>query len=246
MPRPPYRIPTVTAVVVALSATFGTGLYAALGPAAASAGTWFPLGVLLAALLALGVVGSTAHLSLARPAGPELARGDLPAPALRLGAVARVTSRAAAGSAAALVFGAYVLPTQPVTIAVVAVLAVVAVNAFGVRISPGAARGLVVGTLLALTVAIVVGLRADGPHAVLSSAMPAAATGAGIAGDGAGRPTTRPSPRCRPRSSRARSACSPPPGSCSSPSPGCPASPSSGAACGTRCGRSAGPPHSPS
>lgn len=188
MPRPPYRIPTVTAVVVALSATFGTGLYAALGPAAASAGTWFPLGVLLAALLALGVVGSTAHLSLARPAGPELARGDLPAPALRLGAVARVTSRAAAGSAAALVFGAYVLPTQPVTIAVVAVLAVVAVNAFGVRISPGAARGLVVGTVLALTVAIVVGLRSDGPHAVLSSAMPAAATGAGIAGDGAGTP----------------------------------------------------------
>lgn len=186
MPRPPYRIPTVTAVVVALSATFGTGLYAALGPAAASAGTWFPLGVLLAALLALGVVGSTAHLSLARPAGPELARGDLPAPALRLGAVARVTSRAAAGSAAALVFGAYVLPTQPVTIAVVAVLAVVAVNAFGVRISPGAARGLVVGTVLALTAAIVVGLRSAGAHAVLSSAMPAAATGAGI--DGAGAP----------------------------------------------------------
>lgn len=181
-------MPTVTAVVVALAATFGTGLYAALGPAAASAGTWFPLGVLLAALLALGVVASTAHLSLARPAGPELARGDLPAPALRLGAVARVTSRAAAGSAAALVFGAYVLPTQPVTIAVVAVLAVVAVNAFGVRISHGAARGLVVGTLLALTVAIAVGLSSEGPQAVLSSAMPAAATGAGIAGDGAGTP----------------------------------------------------------
>lgn len=178
----------MTAVVVALSATFGTGLYASLGPAAASAGGWFPLGVVLAALLALATVASTAYLTLARPAGPELARGDLPVCALRLGAVARVTSRAAAGSAAALVFGAYVLPTQPVTIAVVAVLAVVAVNAFGVRISPGAARGLVVGTLLALTVAIGVGLSAGGPQTAPSSAMPAAATGAGLAGDAAGTP----------------------------------------------------------
>lgn len=87
---------TATAVVVALAAMFGTGLYAALAPAAAFAGVWFPLAVVLAGLLALTVVASTAHLTTARPAGPELVRGDLPAPALRLGAIARLVSRTAA------------------------------------------------------------------------------------------------------------------------------------------------------
>ncbi|MEQ3550271.1 amino acid permease [Pseudonocardia nematodicida] len=187
MPRPPYRIPTVTAVVVALAAMFGTGLYAVLAPAAAFAGGWFPVGVVLAGLLALGVVTSTAHLATARPAGPELVRGDLPAPAVRLGATARLVSRTAAAAAAAGVFGAYVLPSQPSPVAVVAVLAVVVVNAVGLRISPGVSRGLVVGTLIVLALVAGVGLRADAPEgAGPSSAMPAAAVAVpdGVAGVG--------------------------------------------------------------
>ncbi|MEV1292615.1 hypothetical protein [Pseudonocardia sp. NPDC049635] len=189
MPRPPYRMPTATAVVVALAAMFGTGLYAALAPAAASAGPWFPLGVLLAALVALGVVASTAHLATARPAGPELVRGDLPASAVRLGAVARLVSRVAAAAAAAGVFGAYVLPTQPLPVAVVAVLAVIAVNAAGVRVSPAASGGLVVGTVLVLVLVAGVGLTTDAPEgAGPSSAMPAAELAVGAVADGAGTP----------------------------------------------------------
>ncbi|MEU6702054.1 hypothetical protein [Pseudonocardia sp. NPDC046786] len=189
MPRPPYRMPTATAVVVALAAMFGTGLYAALAPAAAVSGPWFPLGVLLAGLVALGVVASTAHLATARPAGPELVRDDLPAPAVRLGAVARLVSRAAAAAAAAGVFGAYVLPTQPLPVAVVAVLAVIAVNAAGVRVSPAASGGLVVGTLLVLALVAGVGLTTDAPEgAGPSSAMPAAELAGAAVADGAGTP----------------------------------------------------------
>ncbi|ANY05193.1 amino acid permease [Pseudonocardia sp. HH130630-07] len=172
----------MTAVVVALAATFGTGLYASFAPAAAAAGVWFPVGVVLAGLVALAVVASTAHLATVRPAGPELVRGDLPGPALRLGALARLVSRTAAAAAAAGVFGAYVLPSSPGTVAVVAVLAVVGVNAAGVRISPSASRGLVVATLLVLGLVVGFGLSADGPDGAQASAMPSAST---VAGGGA-------------------------------------------------------------
>ncbi|SFM90502.1 basic amino acid/polyamine antiporter, APA family [Pseudonocardia ammonioxydans] len=189
MSRPAHRIRTATAVVIALAAMFGTGLYAALAPAAASAGVWFPIGVVLAGLLALTVVASTAHLATARPAGPELVRGDLPAPALRLGAIARLVSRTAAAAAAAGVFGAYVLPVQPLPVAVIAVLAVIAVNAAGVRVSPGASTGLVVGTLLVLAVVAGVGLFTDGSAGAGSStAMPSAATAGAAVADGTGAP----------------------------------------------------------
>lgn len=185
MPRPPHRIGTATAVLVALAATFGTGLYAALAPAAAAAADLLPLAVLLAGLVAVGVVVSTAHLTTARPAGPELGQGDLPAPAGRLAGIARLVSRLFAAVAAAGVFGAYVLPSQPVPVAVVAVLAVVGVNAAGVRISPGASRGLVVGTLLVLVAVAAVGLSSAGDGA---AATPAAAAAGAAAVDGAGTP----------------------------------------------------------
>lgn len=184
MPSPPYRIRTATAVVVALAATFGTGLYTALAPAAAAAGSWLPLAIVLAGLVALGVVVSTAHLATARPAGPEIVGGDLPAPALRLAGVARLVSRLAAAVAAAGVFGAYVLPSQPLPVAVVAVLAVIGVNAAGVRVSPGVSRGLVVGTLGVLAVVAVVGLTAGGPDGS-GAGTPAAAAAASAAADGA-------------------------------------------------------------
>ncbi|MFP5072567.1 hypothetical protein ACLFMI_23225 [Pseudonocardia nantongensis] len=183
MPHPPDRIRTATAVVVALAATFGTGLYAALAPAAAAAGSWIPLAIVLAGLVALGVVASIAHLATARPAGPELVGGDLPAPALRLAGVARLVSRLAAAVAAAGVFGAYVLPSQPLPLAVLAVLAVIGVNAVGVRVSPGASRGLVVGTLVVLAAVVVVGLTSGGPDGS-GAGDPAAAAAASAAVDG--------------------------------------------------------------
>lgn len=183
MPRPPYRIPTATAVVVALAATFGTGLYAVLAPAAAAVGPWLPYAVLAAALVAIGVVWSTAHLTTARPAGPEIVAGDLPRPASRLAAVARLVSRLAAAVAAAGVFGAYVLPVTPLPVAVLAVLAVIGVNAVGMRISPGASRGLVAGTLVVLAVVAGVGLSAGGSE---GGSDPAAAAAAASVTDGAG------------------------------------------------------------
>ncbi|MFP5022014.1 APC family permease [Pseudonocardia phyllosphaerae] len=164
MPRTPTRIPTATAVVVALGATFGTGLYAALAPAAGAAGGWLGAAILIAGLVAVGVVFSTAHLATARPAGPEVVVGDLPAPLVRLSDSARLVSRLAAAAAAAGVFGAYVLPSQPLPVAIVAVLAVVGVNAAGVRISRGSSTGLVVATLLVLTVVSYVGFFGTGPE----------------------------------------------------------------------------------
>nr|WP_255426672.1 amino acid permease [Pseudonocardia sp. C8] len=105
---------------------------------------------------------------------------------LRLGAVARVISRTAAAAAAAGVFGAYVLPSQPLPVAVVAVLAVIGVNAAGIRVSPGASTGLVAATLLVLAVVAVVGLGPPGPDETGPSSA-AAAAGAAVT-EGAGTP----------------------------------------------------------
>ena len=150
----------------------GTGLYAAFAPAAATAGPWLPLAVVAAALVALANASSVADLAAARP-GSEVSPSDLPAPAARLAGIARLTARGAAAAAAAGVFGAYVLPSQPLPVAVVAVLVVVGLNAAGVRISVGASRALVAGSLLVLVLVTLVGLfpsAADRPSAAVESA----------------------------------------------------------------------------
>ncbi|TCK21857.1 APC family permease [Pseudonocardia endophytica] len=165
------RLTTASAVAVVLAAMLGTGLYAAFAPAAAAAGPWLALAVVAAALVALLNSSSVADLAAARP-GSEVLPTDLPHPAARLAGIARLVARGAAAAAAAGVFGAYVLPSQPLPVAVVAVLVVVGLNATGVRISVGASRALVAGSLVVLVLVMIVGIfpAAERPSSAVESA----------------------------------------------------------------------------
>lgn len=168
---------TATAVVVALAALLGTGLYAAFAPAAAAAGPWLPLAVVLAGGVALCNASSIADLAAARPGGGRLVPTDLPPAAGRLAGVAGLVARGTAAAAAAGVFGAYVLPSQPLPVAIVAVLVVVGLNAAGVRISVGACRALVAGTVVVLLLVTIVGLFPSASSAATASLESAAAAG---------------------------------------------------------------------
>ncbi|WP_130291203.1 APC family permease [Pseudonocardia sediminis] len=168
---------TATAVVVALAAMLGTGLYAAFAPAAAAAGPWLPLAVLLALVVALCNVSAIADLTAARPGGGGLVPTDLPPAAGRLAGVARLVARGAAAAAAAGVFGAYVLPSQPVPVAILAVLVVIGLNAAGVRISVSACRGLVAGAAVVLLMVTIVGAFPSGPSGPSAALESAAAAG---------------------------------------------------------------------
>lgn len=166
---------TASAVAVALAAMLGTGLYAAFAPAAASAGTWLPLAVVIAGLVALCNVSSIADLAAARPGGGGLVPTDLPAGGIRLAGVSRLVARAAAAAAAAGVFGAYVLPSQPLPVAIVAVLVVIGLNSAGMRISVPASRGLVAGAVGVLLLVTIAGLIPSGSPAAASLESAAAA-----------------------------------------------------------------------
>ena len=176
MPTPIRRLSTASAVAVVLAAMLGTGLYAAFAPAAAAAGPWLALAVVAATLVALVNASSVADLAAARP-GSEVLSTDLPAPAARLAAIARLVARGAGAAAAAGVFGAYVLPSQPLPVAVIAVLVVVGLNAAGVRISVGASRALVAGSLVVLVLLVLVGFFPSAAERTSSAVESAAAAG---------------------------------------------------------------------
>jgi APA family basic amino acid/polyamine antiporter len=167
------RLGTPDAVVLGLAAMLGTGVFAVWAPAAAAAGTWLPLAVLLAGVIALCNAVSTADLAAAYPesgAGYVYGRHRLGPAAGRLAGVAFLTGKSASAAAAAGVFGSYVLPAQPLPTAVAAVVAATALNVAGVRWTARAAYALVGGTLAVLLVVVAVGLFGSGGTEVASAA----------------------------------------------------------------------------
>jgi basic amino acid/polyamine antiporter, APA family len=102
------RLGTPDAVVLGLAAMLGTGVFAVWAPAAAAAGSWLPLAVLLAGVIALCNAVSTADLAAAYPesgAGYVYGRHRLGPAAGRLAGVAFLTGKSASAAAAAGVFG---------------------------------------------------------------------------------------------------------------------------------------------
>jgi APA family basic amino acid/polyamine antiporter len=155
------RLGTADAVVLGLAAMLGTGVYAVWSPAAAAAGPWLLVAVVLAAVVAACNAGSTADLAVAHPesgGGYVYGRGRLGPAAGRLAGVAFLVGKAASAAAAAGVFGKYVLPTSPVWTAVAVVVAVTALNVAGVQWTARGAWALVGGTLAVLLVVIATGL----------------------------------------------------------------------------------------
>ncbi|MFC8532050.1 APC family permease [Nocardia sp. NPDC057227] len=145
------------AVVIGLGAMIGAGIFAALAPAAAAAGSWLLLGLALAAAVAYCNATSSARLAARYPeSGGTYVYGRE-----RLGPFwgylagwGFVVGKTASCAAMALTAGSYLWPERAHAVAVVAVLAVAAVNYRGIQKSALLTR-VIVGTVLAVLTALV-------------------------------------------------------------------------------------------
>ncbi|MEU7892778.1 APC family permease [Nonomuraea sp. NPDC049152] len=155
------RLGTGDAVVVGLTAMIGAGVFAAFAPAASIAGRWLPAALALAAVVAYCNATSSARLAARYPeSGGTYVYGSR-----RLGPFwgylagwGFVVGKTASCAAMALTFGAYVAPDLAVPLAVGAVVALTALNLYGVQRSATAARIIVALVLAVLAAVVVAGL----------------------------------------------------------------------------------------
>ncbi|GGC78286.1 amino acid transporter [Tersicoccus solisilvae] len=165
------------AVVIGVGSMIGAGVFAAFGPAARAAGSWLLLGLAVAAVIAYANAVASAQLAAAYPtSGGTYVYGRE-----RLGpwwgftaGWGFVVGKTASCAAMALTFAAYVVPGPEIAqrgVAVVAVLALAALNLRGVTRTAALTRILVAITLLCLAV-LVIGLwtARDGGMARLAGA----------------------------------------------------------------------------
>ncbi|GGS64047.1 APC family permease [Streptomyces cinerochromogenes] len=147
------------AVVVGLGSMVGAGVFSALGPAARAAGSGLLPGLAVAAVVAYCNAVSSARLAARYPAsGGTYVYGRE-----RLGAFwgylagwAFVVGKTASCAAMALTVGAYVWPGQAHAVAVVAVVALTAVNYGGIQKSAWLTRAIVAVVLAVLAAVVVV------------------------------------------------------------------------------------------
>ncbi|MFE0729646.1 APC family permease [Streptomyces antibioticus] len=146
------------AVVIGLGSMIGAGVFAALAPAAAAAGSGLLPGLALAALIAYCNAMSSARLAARYPAsGGTYVYGRE-----RLGAFwgylagwSFVVGKTASCAAMALTVGAYLWPGQAHAVAVAAVVALTAVNYGGVQKSAWLTR-MIVAVVLAVLASVIV------------------------------------------------------------------------------------------
>nr|WP_281381919.1 APC family permease [Conyzicola lurida] len=163
------------AIVIGVGSMVGAGVFAAFTPAAQAAGNGLLIGLAVAALVALCNATSTAQLAAVYP----VSGGTYVYGRERLGPwwgfVAGwgfVVGKTASCAAMALVFAAYAAPAgweRPV--AVVAVLALAAVNYFGVTRTAALTRAIVVVVLLALAIAVAAGATSMPPALPLADGL---------------------------------------------------------------------------
>jgi len=169
------RLGTADATVLGLAAMLGTGVFVVWAPAAAAAGPWLLLAVVLAGVVAACNAASTADLAVAHPesgGGYVYGRERLSAGAGRLAGVAFLVGKTASAAAAAGVFGGYVLPSQPLPAAVLAIVAATVLNTAGVRWTARGAYALVGGTLAVLLVVVAIGLLGSDAAPVAAAVTP--------------------------------------------------------------------------
>ncbi|AOP47349.1 APC family permease [Streptomyces lydicus] len=153
------RLGLFDAVTIGLGAMIGAGIFAALAPAAAAAGSGLLPALAGAAVVAYCNATSSARLAARYPAsGGTYVYGRE-----RLGAFwgylagwGFVVGKSASCAAMALTVGLYVWPGQAHAVAAAAVVALTAVNYAGVRKSAWLTRALVATVLAVLTVLVTV------------------------------------------------------------------------------------------
>lgn len=151
------RLNAFDAVVLGLGSMIGAGVFAAIGPAAAAAGTGLLLGLALAAIVAYANATSSAQLAAVYPeAGGTYVYGrQMLGPFWGyLAGWGFVVGKTASLAAMALTVGAYAFPAYGRFIGIGAVLAVTAVNYAGVRQTAGVIKAIVALVLAALAVVV--------------------------------------------------------------------------------------------
>lgn len=152
------RLGTADAVIMGLGAMIGAGVFAAIGPAARAAGAGMLIGLAIAAFVAYCNATSSAELASLYPeSGGTYVYGRK-----RLGAFwgfvagwGFVIGKLASCAAMALTFGYYAAPSLARPLAVAAVVALTAVNYFGVSKTASLTRVIVAVVLSALAMVVV-------------------------------------------------------------------------------------------
>jgi APA family basic amino acid/polyamine antiporter len=158
-PQLERRLGLADAVVIGLGSMFGAGVFVALAPAAAAAGTGLLIGLALAAVVAYCNATSSARLAARYPqSGGSYVYGRE-----RLGEFwgylagwGFVVGKMASCAAMALTVGFYAWPAQAHGVAVVTVAALTAINYVGIRKSAFVTRLLVAVVLVVLIVVVLV------------------------------------------------------------------------------------------
>jgi APA family basic amino acid/polyamine antiporter len=152
------RLTTTDAVVIGLGSMIGAGVFGALGPAAATAGTWLLLGLALAAFVAFANATSSAQLAARYPESGGTyvyARERLGPYWGFLAGWSFVVGKTASLSAMALTFGAYAAPSAARPLAVAAIVVLAMVNYRGVEKTARLTAVLVLLVVAALAVVVV-------------------------------------------------------------------------------------------
>jgi basic amino acid/polyamine antiporter, APA family len=153
------RLGTFDAVTIGLGSMVGAGIFAALAPAAAAAGTGLLIGLAVAAVVAFCNATSSARLAALYPqSGGTYVYGRE-----RLGEFwgytagwSFVVGKTASCAAMALTVGYYVWPQWAHAVAVAAVVALTAVNYAGIQKSAMLTRAIVAVVLAVLAAVVVV------------------------------------------------------------------------------------------
>lgn len=149
------------AVTIGLGSMVGAGIFVALGPATAAAGSWLLVGLAAAAFVAYCNATSSARLAARYPhSGGAYLYGRE-----RLGdfwgylaGFSFVVGKIASCAAMALAVGYYIWPTHPHAVAVAAVTVLTAINYRGIEKSAALNRAIVAVVLAVLTGVVVIGL----------------------------------------------------------------------------------------
>lgn len=179
-PTPPpgalaRRLNLGDAVVIGLGSMIGAGIFASFAPAAAAAGAGLLIGLVIAGFIAFCNATSSAQLAAQYPtSGGTYVYGRE-----RLGewpgffaGWSFVVGKTASSAAMAITFATYAVPAAWVKpAAILAVVVLTIVNTLGITRTALLTRILVAVSLIALTVAIVIGFT----HSAASAAQPGAA-----------------------------------------------------------------------
>ena len=155
------RLGLQDAVVIGLGSMLGTGVFVVFAPAAARAGSWLLVSLVIAAVVAFANAMSTARLAALYPesGGAYVYGRERLTPTVgALAGYAFVAGKIASASAAALAVGAYAWPERARAVAIGAVVLATALDLSGVSRTVRVTRVLVAVLLTVLAVVVAVAL----------------------------------------------------------------------------------------